>query len=1291
MSLRSHSYAFGAAAVALAAAVLGVIASPLSWAALGLPVAWSIALAAGVRTVDVGGRLLPPVVIVAGALWLAYGHSTGESGYLALGLVASTLLLVRSVDHMAIACAAVGAAAYLGSWAPEATYLLIPVVVATILWSSTRIRTACVGAVMVAASALASLGSAGAVSNVGDGRSLLIELGESAWFGSGADVGMPTVGLSVVGAVGVVGAGIVIAAVFASVRLTLPPAGRRGRALRVATPLAVVIGYLVADSWSPPLLAAIVLGGWAVGRAAGERVQVEVAGGLHARVELLGLEIDALGYRDAIDRVLTLIARPGTAQVGVANVHGLTLRRGDAALSKAYSDAELVLPDGMPLVWSARRAGATWTERVDGTSLVDGVAEQGVERGVAHYFVGGEEGVARKVADRLAARYPGFRCVGTESPPFREPTPQEDAALFERIRASGADVVWVALGAPRQEIWARRAREQLDDVVLIGVGAAFGFLSGDVPRAPVAMQAMGLEWLFRLAMEPRRLWRRCFVEYPPMLPALLWKRPRLITLPSTAPGNTTHEAPEAAEPLPAPPPRASTWWATPAIALLSGAVSAGFASSRGLSPTDALWIGLCGALVSLAGAVAAPASVAWFAVATLAVAGHPVLALVGVATAVVNRRRNLGDLTKMTIVAVTFPWWIVDSGAPTARVVGLVVAMLPILVDATRSAAMSAPARRIGRAAAIAAFLVVVVASGTLLSVGGSVAASAAALDEARAGQQRVDALGRAVDELKAAQNALGGLGPQLLSVLPGGGHVEWMETVTESLTSVGEAAVTLTDDLQASGPVDERGHIDFESTERIRAKLADLRQKTAAVRTQIGDALETPTPGYLRSIAGDVDDILIELEDPLERMDALLEAVPALGGEDVAQRYLFLIGTPSEARELGGFVGAYAIVEVRGGEIVATEVGTNEDANSLIEASSPIPVDVAEVGERYAHYKPHVFFQNVTGSPDFPTVARTAKRLFDEAGEPVDGVVYVDPEAIGTLLAPYGPIVVDELGVEIEAEDLANWIYLDQYWEYPDEEIRNEVVEGVLGSVLGGMERFADGDPLAMIDSLASLSVGRNLLLFHSDPEIQDLIDEAGLAGEYAGDGTPRLGVFTSNAGANKLDAFLEQDIEYRIEHAGAGAATAATSITLANTVDEERSLPSVVEHDRDGFPGRNTAMVSVYSWQPIDEVLVDSEPVEFESYAENGMFRAVVFTTIEPGEQRLVEAVTQPFALGDEAFSLTIDAQPRVAPARISVGIDAVLGRRDISVDGDLFRPRSIETDESIELDRGLTFTFE
>jgi N-acetylglucosaminyldiphosphoundecaprenol N-acetyl-beta-D-mannosaminyltransferase len=193
----------------------------------------------------------------------------------------------------------------------------------------------------------------------------------------------------------------------------------------------------------------------------------------------------------------------------------------DPALRDIHNRAGLVTPDGMPLVWVSWLRGHRHVERVYGPDLMLACCAASVARGYRHFFYGGAPGVPERLAARLQQRFPGLLVAGTWSPPFGEMTEAERGAVVERINVAGADIVWVGLSTPKQERWMAEHVRQLRADVLIGVGAAFDFHTGVKRQAPRWMRRSGLEWLFRLGTEPRRLWRRYLRNNPRFLWCIL--------------------------------------------------------------------------------------------------------------------------------------------------------------------------------------------------------------------------------------------------------------------------------------------------------------------------------------------------------------------------------------------------------------------------------------------------------------------------------------------------------------------------------------------------------------------------------------------------------------------------------------------------------------------------------------------------------------------------------------------------------------------------------------------------
>jgi N-acetylglucosaminyldiphosphoundecaprenol N-acetyl-beta-D-mannosaminyltransferase len=251
--------------------------------------------------------------------------------------------------------------------------------------------------------------------------------------------------------------------------------------------------------------------------------------GTDLRVVVLDVHVSAVDLAGAVRRIGRWIEEDRRQYVCVTGVHGVMESQHDPALLRIHNDSGLTTPDGMPMVWAGRWAGVRSMQRVYGPDLMLAVCERAAERGWSSYFYGGRERVAEKLAARLAERFPGLRVVGVESPPFRPLTEREDGEVANRINAAHADIVWVGLSTPKQERWMASQRARLNAKVLIGVGAAFDIHAGELRQAPRWMQRRGLEWLFRMIMEPKRLGPRYLKNNPAFVWAIVRRRPHLVT------------------------------------------------------------------------------------------------------------------------------------------------------------------------------------------------------------------------------------------------------------------------------------------------------------------------------------------------------------------------------------------------------------------------------------------------------------------------------------------------------------------------------------------------------------------------------------------------------------------------------------------------------------------------------------------------------------------------------------------------------------------------------------------
>ena len=242
----------------------------------------------------------------------------------------------------------------------------------------------------------------------------------------------------------------------------------------------------------------------------------------NSHFDVLGVRVAAVPMEEVAHRIEAWAKDDCGRFICMRDVASLMAIVDNRAIAGLHRDAAMVLPDGMPLVWIGKLGGLP-VERVCGPDLMEEMMRRSAATGLRHYFYGGKAGVAEQLARHFRLRFPGVQIVGTAMPPFRDLTAQEQEDALAEIIASDADVVWIGISSPKQDVWMWENVHRLPQT-LIGVGAAFDFHSGQVRRAPRWMQRYGLEWLFRLMSEPRRLWRRYLLVAPQFVWRLLTHR-----------------------------------------------------------------------------------------------------------------------------------------------------------------------------------------------------------------------------------------------------------------------------------------------------------------------------------------------------------------------------------------------------------------------------------------------------------------------------------------------------------------------------------------------------------------------------------------------------------------------------------------------------------------------------------------------------------------------------------------------------------------------------------------------
>ncbi|HEX4446378.1 MAG TPA: WecB/TagA/CpsF family glycosyltransferase [Polyangiaceae bacterium] len=233
------------------------------------------------------------------------------------------------------------------------------------------------------------------------------------------------------------------------------------------------------------------------------------------RVQIGRISIDALRFDEAIDAIDDLVSAGEGGMVFTPNVDHVVMAEEDVRLREAYASADLSLVDGVPVLWAARALGSPLPEKLSGSDLIEPLVARGAERGWRIYLLGGRDGVAARAKQIFEREYPGVRIVGVSSPMVDlSDSLAEQESILASIRQARPDLLFLALGAPKQEIWGHRIREAVKPAVILGIGASLDFVAGTASRAPEWVSSVGLEWLYRLAQEPRRLWKRYLVRDP---------------------------------------------------------------------------------------------------------------------------------------------------------------------------------------------------------------------------------------------------------------------------------------------------------------------------------------------------------------------------------------------------------------------------------------------------------------------------------------------------------------------------------------------------------------------------------------------------------------------------------------------------------------------------------------------------------------------------------------------------------------------------------------------------------
>jgi len=231
------------------------------------------------------------------------------------------------------------------------------------------------------------------------------------------------------------------------------------------------------------------------------------------QISILGVLVNAVNMHSALAQFNDWIKTKTHSYVCVAPAHSIMECVNNPSLLPVFNDADMVTPDGMAIVWLLHLKGFKETRRVYGPDLLSAACNLGIEKNWKHFLFGGGPTVAQKLAGKLQNQIPGLQVAGTYTPPYGRPSDADEITMIELLNNSGADILWVGMSSPWQEVWMHEHLGRINIPVMVGVGAAFDYLSGTKPQAPRWIQRIGMEWLFRLLKEPKRLWPR-YKQYP---------------------------------------------------------------------------------------------------------------------------------------------------------------------------------------------------------------------------------------------------------------------------------------------------------------------------------------------------------------------------------------------------------------------------------------------------------------------------------------------------------------------------------------------------------------------------------------------------------------------------------------------------------------------------------------------------------------------------------------------------------------------------------------------------------
>ncbi len=446
------------------------------------------------------------------------------------------------------------------------------------------------------------------------------------------------------------------------------------------------------------------------------------------------------------------------------------------------------------------------------------------------------------------------------------------------------------------------------------------------------------------------------------------------------------------------------------------------------------------------------------------------------------------------------------------------------------------------------------------------------------------------------------------------------------------------------------------------------LRRTADALNRAATEVDAADSPWLLWNVDSRIERLQAELEDA--RPDAnnvadAVEAAPSLLGGEGPRSYLVVFMTPSELRGLGGFVGAFAQLDVVDGQITLTRTGRPGELNRVLRDGTPTISGPDDYLERYGRYQPERFFQDVTFSPDFPSVAQVIEELYPQAGGvALDGVIALDPRALTGFIRLTGPVEVG--GVRLRPNTAEEFLLHEQYFEFADDDLeRQGILDDALREIFERLLCIDTPTPRSLADALRP-SIQQDRLVFHSihEPE-QALFEQIGASGTMAApDGHDFLAITGQNSGNNKIDYFLQRDIFYDVTYdSGRGAVDATVSVTVTNNAPSSGAPDSIIgSNDRGLASGTNQMLLSVYTPHELVAATIDGVDTSTQAGTERGYRVYTLFIRLGPGESQTLVLDLAGFVRPTDDYRLRVASQPTVNPDRLQITVqDADGGLRE------------------------------